>query len=431
MSKYTRYISLLLLLQILLPNLHGQYFATLKVNTKSVYKQQPLKASVTVYTSTWFTDPPDLGAVSIPNSFVLPFKRTVSGIQYVNSKQYATLEFFYLIFPYESGELTIPELNITISTPAEGEYKGVKRQLKTKPITIQVKDAPAEFKGNSWMVAKDAYIKESWDKNLNTVKVGDVIERTITIRALGTLPAFIAPSEMSSPDWASIYPREPFLQDTRTNQDANGQRIEKYRYLLETEGTFKIEPAHITWWNPYLNKSFTRSTQEQTITVAANPDLGMLTTMRDSLQTSVPSTASTNKDEPLLIFGLSLKQFSTLAISLLVALWLIIKLTFKIIRYSKKRREQYLQSERFSFDELLKTNNKNAKQQLNALYKWLLRTKGIYTTDNLRNKETQSLLDAVFTDSGKKLSKKEIKSLRTRAKQNEDKPQGLFPTINP
>jgi hypothetical protein len=281
------------------------------------------------------------------------------------------------------------------------------------------------------MVAKDAYIKESWDKNLNTVKVGEIIERTITIRAMGTLPSFIAPSEIPSPDWASVYPREPFLQDTRTNQDANGQRIEKYRYLLEKEGTFKVQPAHITWWNPYLNKSFTRSTQEQTITVAANPDLGMLTTMRDSLQTSVPASVSTNKNQPLRILGLSPKDFCMLTLGVLVALWLLIKLTLRIIRHFKKQRIHYKQSERYLFDELLKTHNKSPKQQLNACYKWMLRSKGTYTTEGLHNKETQLLVDAVFTNSGKKLSKKEIKSLLSRNKQSTDKPNGLLPPINP
>ncbi|WP_439184855.1 BatD family protein [Carboxylicivirga taeanensis] len=430
MTSYARYIILLVVLHLTLPNLQSQNFATLKVNTKKVYKQQPVKATITVYTSTWFTDSPDLGNVAIPNAFVIPFKRTISGIQYVNNAKYATLEFFYLIFPLEAGQLAIPELSIEVSTPAEGQYKGVRRQLKTKALSIQVLAAPSNFKGSEWLVAKDAYISDTWNSDLNELKVGDVIERTITTRALGTLPAFIPATTITQPTWASIYPRQPQINDTRTKTDANGQRIEKYRYLLEKEGSFNIEPVSISWWNPYLQKQYTRSTKPLSVIVQPNPDLNMLTTMRDSLQTAAVPVATTEADTPLLIFGMSPKKLTLLLLAVILVVWLLTKSWKKFVSYIQRQRKIYLNSDTYLYHQLIKAHSKSSKEQLNTLYWFLFRKKRHYTTDP-SNEWAQTLLKSVFLNKEKKLSKRELKALCEKYKETADKVSKTIPPLNP
>ncbi len=409
----------------------GQYFAILKVNTKKVFKQQPIKASVTVYTSTWFTDSPDFGSININNSFVLPFKRTVSGIQYVDNKKYATLEFFYLIFPYESGSLTIPELEISISTPLEGDYKGVKRQLKTKPVVIEVTDQPDGFKGSDWFVAKDAYISDSWNTQLNKVQVGDVIERTITVRALGTLPAFIPDIELNENNWSTIYPREPQLKDTRTRTDANGVRTESFRYLVEKEGEFIIPAVSVSWWNPYLNKQYSRSTKEQKIDVTPNPDLGILTTMRDSLNAEIPQQIDTNQEQAVSIFGLTIREFIILVVIVLLAFWLIAKLIKTITHDIKQRRERYLNSEQYWFDKI-KQEKQSPAGQLHALYNWLLiKKEKRYSLEDTENKDVIDMLQNYYL--GKEstpLTSKQINKLK-KQKKKENKNLNLLPPLNP
>ena len=415
---------------------HAQSFASMRVNTQNVYKQQPIRASITVYTSTWFADAPDLGTIHIPNAFVLPFKRTQSAIQYVNNKKYATLEFFYLIFPYESGEITIPELQINISTPPEGDYIAIKRSLKTKAISIQVKDTPKSFSGTDWLVAKGVTIIEKWSKPLSDVKVGEVIERIITIKATGTLPAFIPKSNLDEESWASIYPREPQLKDTRTNKDANGIRVEKYRYLLEKEGNFTLEPITVVWYNAYLQKQYSRSTQEQTITIHSNPDLGMLTTMRDSLSTSELALPNNPNKKPFSFLGLNLKQLLLLSAILFIAIFLLLKLSKAALRKWCITKQNYLNSEKYWFDQLLNTHHKNASQQLNALYNWLIRRPNKHYTLDSFLKETNSdsvikLLRGTFNEENQKLNKQEIRDLKKGIDYISKNKKDVLPPLNP
>ena len=419
-------------------------FARVRSNTQEIYVKQPVKVSITVYTATWFTQPLDMGNIQVPNAFVLPFKRTQSAIQYVNKKKYATIEFFYLIFPYQSGELTIPTMNIIAETPPEGDYKGQRINLKTKPITIKVNPVPAGVDVQNWLVANDATISERWNRPLTNLKVGELIERTITIRASGTLPAFIPPLHLDQPEWAGIYPREPELKDTRTNTGANGILIQRYRYLLEKEGTFEVDPVSISWWNPHLQKKYNRETKPTSLTVLPNPDLGILATMRNSLSIIQPSVDASDSDEDFLILGLNLYQAALLVILLGGVIFLIIPLIGFVKKRIRQKKSAYQLSERLYFHQLLKASESGQQDTLNALYLWLLSlNQEAYTLESIKaqlsnstiNKRLNDLLLTIFSDNTiqtkQSLSKHDIEQLRYELKIQLQKPTEKLPTFNP
>ena len=96
-------------------------FARVRMSPTQVVEKQPIKVTITVYSSTWFAEPLDFQNVQVENAFILPFARTQSGIHYINDKKYAGLEFFYLVFPYQSGDYEFPALEIKTSIPPEGD----------------------------------------------------------------------------------------------------------------------------------------------------------------------------------------------------------------------------------------------------------------------------------------------------------------------
>jgi len=419
-------------------------FARIRSNAQEIYVKQPVKVSITVYTATWFTQPLDMGNIQVPNAFVLPFKRTQSAIQYVNKKKYATLEFFYLIFPYQAGELTIPAMDIVAESPPEGDYKGRRIDLKTNPITIKVNPVPRVADDQNWMVATNATITERWNRPLTDLKVGELIERTITIRASGTLPAFIPPLHIEQPNWAGIYPREPELKDTRTNTSANGILIQRYRYLLEKEGTFEVDPVSISWWNPHLQKKYSRETKATTLTIIPNPDLGILATMRDSLSISQSVDNLAEEDKELTIFGLSIYQFSILVILIIILTFLIIQLLKRVIINVRYRKAAYINSERYYFHQLLKALGNDQQDTLNALYLWLLSlNQEAYTLESIKaklsnatiNQQLNELLLNIFDNQPAQtqqyLSKHDIEHLREELKIKLKNPTEKLPILNP
>lgn len=364
----------ILLICLSLSEAYGQ-FASVELSRKKVVVEQSIRVKIKAYSPTWFAEPLSFSNLQINGAFIQSFSKTVPGIEYVEGKKYATLEFFYILFPYKDGEMIFPELTLTTSIPEEGEYKGKPVTLKTKALAIQVDPAPPNADQDHWIVANNVRISNEWSADLNSVKVGDVLIRTVTIRAAGTLPSFIDEPEIGTADFASIYTTEPEFIDDRDDKNVNGRRIDKYSYLIEEAGTFTIPEVPITWWNPSSGKYFSRKLPAYEIQVSENPDMSSLMHLKDSLNSLGQPAMKEEKEAG--------KKFDfTFMLELLIALYVIyklVRLVLKIIlirKFVSKRKEKrrlkklrYLQSEAYQFNQVKK--QKNSKGMVNALYRWL------------------------------------------------------------
>lgn len=367
--KTTLTISLLLAV-LIRSTAQTHCFAEIALDRNSVYVQQPFKVTITVLTATWYTAPLDFDNIQIPNAFTLPFDQTTPGMFTVHGDQYAGLQFYFIVFPYTAGTFTIPPINIVATTPPKGSYTAVKVKLATPARRFTVKPVPDKLKGTNWLVAKNVSIHERWNKSLQHLKVGDMIERTIIIDAQGTLPQFI-PSLHSEPlNFATPYLQDPELDDQRTDYDANGRLTQSVVYLLEKDGRFEIPAVEITWWNPLNSKLYKRAAPSVSIQVQLNPNLGMMTTLKDSLAatqaTLHPSVASKG---PLLIWGIPWYWFTIYTLAALALLYFLTRWVIRIIQSWKAWRQAYRKSSTYWFRQLRFFTNTSASFTRN-LYKW-------------------------------------------------------------
>ncbi len=349
----------------------GQAHVAVDLSRRSVYVQQPFRVNITVYTTTWFTAPLEFGNLQIPGAFIVPFDNSQPGIFTVGGKQYPGVQFYFIVFPYKVGSYSIPPLEITATSPPEGSSTGKKVMLHTPEEKFEVKDVPDKLKEHgSWFVAKGLSIRESWDRDLSSLKVGDVIKRTLTVDARGTLPQFIPNlTEQEQVKWASVYPQPAVLTDMRSESDANGRSVQQATYLLEKPGDFVIPSIEVAYWNPNSIKIFSEKTPERKIHVAENPHLGILTTLKDSLDATLSTAPQAERKGPITIFGLRLRALIPLAILLLFALYLAARLCVRAAAKIKEWWRQYLLSEKYLFRKFMRSTDEPARL-LSALYRW-------------------------------------------------------------
>ncbi|HEY4323453.1 MAG TPA: BatD family protein [Mucilaginibacter sp.] len=345
-------------------------FAQTQLDRRSVYAQQPFKVTFTVLTATWYTAPLEFDNLQIPNAFILPFDRTMPGMFTIKGKQYAGLQFYFIVFPYKEGHYTLPAINIVATTPPVGDSKAKKVNIKTQPLSYIVKPVPKSFAGANWFVAKDAVINQIWDKPLNKLKVGDVINSTISINARGTLPQFIPELPTDSLDWAGVYPGHTTLADTRDDYDANGRSTQTVTYLLEKEGNFTLPVSTIEWFNPNNSRFYKRHTPVRKIHVAANPNLGILTTLKDSLKAKQPVKATINtKHGPYLVFGIPWYYFALYSVAAICIIYVIVRVLINIGKWLYGRYKSYLVSEQYWFGKF-KRSSLAYPALLKSLYAW-------------------------------------------------------------
>lgn len=344
-----------------------------QINKSAVYVGEPVEVSISIFTSTWFTSGVNPGNIKVNDAFTIYF-RSLSSSKQIKGQTYAGVTLYFNVFPYDDEDIIFPSLEFTVETPDKGGYKGVKRVVKTPERAIKVKPVPPGFNKNEWLVTSNMTASDKWSGNMNAVKVGDVLERKITRNVAGTVSELVPPVVWDTISNVSLYPTRSNVDSKKTKTSISAIRTDGIRYLFEKEGEVVIPEKELTWYNPRAKKLFKRTLKGYTILVKPNPDLGMLETMRDSLQVSVPvASAGVEEEEgPKTILGLSIKEFLMLLLVVTVGGYFLIKIFKRIYKNLKTKRAVYIVSEAYFFKEFIKSiNSHNSKEILNALYNWI------------------------------------------------------------
>ena len=127
------------------------------------------------------------------------------------------------------------------------------------------------------------------------------------------------------------------------------------------------------WWNPRTSTMQKRTLKKVVISVAPNPDLGMLKSIRDSLSL-VKATLEEEElpAEKTSILGLSPSLFVGAVLILLLAIYLFVRIYGSLKRAFLNDREQYKNSEKYYFMQYRKAvrlKNRTLAQQ--SLYRWI------------------------------------------------------------
>lgn len=374
MVKTLRIHALVLLFQLtcLGSFAQGHLFSTVSVNQNAVYVGQPVEVTVSVYTSTWFTRGVDPGNIKVNGAFTIYF-RSVSSTESFNGKTYAGVKMIFNVFPYDDEDLIFPSLVINVETPDEGTSKGIPRHVNTKSRTIVVKSVPVNYDSEAWMVSSGVSVKQNWIGDKNNVRVGSVIERYVVREVEGSVAELIPPIHWDTISGVSLYPTRAEVKNNKTRTAIRASRTDGIKYLFEEEGEIELPELVILWWNPQTGKMQKRTLKKVVLNVRANPDLGMLKSIRDSLVVQNPGFEGEDASkEKTRILGLSLREFIMAICLLLILLYASYKIFGPLKRALLKRREEYRSSERFYFNKFRKAaRSKNKALTRQTLYRWI------------------------------------------------------------
>ncbi|WP_083923262.1 BatD family protein [Echinicola pacifica] len=375
--KKTRFIWLIMLLWCALPavmesSVYGQkVWSEVSLNRSSVYLGQPVEVRIVVYTSTWFTSGIDPGNIKVNGAFTTYF-RPVSKSFTKDSQTYAGVELIYNVFPFKEENITFPVLDLTVESPAEGEYKGREIKLKTQAKSIRVKHIPDGVPRDEWLVATGLQVNQNWSSNADSAKVGDVWVRKINRSVQGTMASLVPPTIWDSIPGISEYPLRSEMDDQESKTAISASRLDQVQYLFEKPGTVTFPAITYYYYHARNEKLYKRTLPERKVIVRENPDLGMLLTLKDSLQATAAVTDEVTEDQPFSLFGLNWKQLIFACLGLAIAIFMLIKLILNLWGKWKKHHAAYLVSEAYFWKMLKKSFAKGGKQEISkSLYRWV------------------------------------------------------------
>jgi len=197
----------------------------------------------------------------------------------VNGVNYSVTERKYAIFPQKSGQLTIKPLVLTAEVLTSGRpsfnsffnsQMSKTKRIESKAITLDVKPAPASFNGKHWLSAEQLVLKQEWSGDIEQMKVGEPLTRTLTLVANGTtvgqLPELNA---INTNDQLKAYPDQPVLKEEKKVDGLLAFREEKCALIPSKAGSYTLAAIEIPWFNTISKKMETARIPETALTAVA------------------------------------------------------------------------------------------------------------------------------------------------------------------
>jgi len=144
----------------------------------------------------------------------------------------------------------------------DGSSNFVFRNLNTRRvtafiegITIDVLERPVAIQGNDfWLPVSNLTLEESWSTDINNLKVGDSVVRTVTMTADGLDGAVLPPFGPEEIEGLNLYPDPAEIERTFVEGAIVGTRIETTSIVPIASGNVLIPEISIPWWNINTNQ---------------------------------------------------------------------------------------------------------------------------------------------------------------------------------
>ncbi|MCG9698600.1 BatD family protein [Vibrio natriegens] len=286
------------------PDLDDLFSFSMSVDNHTLYPQQSanLRMRLIIKADIRRLDNPKIIPPSIDGMKLEPVGEMQQGQQVMDGLEVTVVEQSFRLTADTAGTYTLngPQLTGSYiygdSLTGSTKVMPIKTNIEQMPITV--KAIPAEFQGK-WLPASALEMTQSWQDDqgnklspneLNKVKQGSSITRTIQIKARGTQAEFLPRIDMDYPTSLRVYPEQPQFATTR-----DGTLVMTVKQvIIPTEvGTYSLPGYTLNWWNSIQDEA-KKATIEAIELDVEQSDMGLITLP----ETTLPQTPATTVTPP-------------------------------------------------------------------------------------------------------------------------------------
>ena len=154
-------------------------------------------------------------------------------LERVNGATYAGITEVYTLYPQQAGDFVVPPAQIDVPY-ASAPPKTTLGHLRLPPLKLHA-DIPAAAEGLSYFLPTTRLtMQERWSPVPKSVRVGDTIERTITVTATKMQAMLIPPFRlMRRKEYECMRNNRRFMtKKSNRNEFLFGQRTQKAKYFI-------------------------------------------------------------------------------------------------------------------------------------------------------------------------------------------------------
>lgn len=233
-----------------------ELYLEIETNKESVYVQEQLLFTVRLYYTINGIRNPQFTELEMEDSVIQLIGSPNQYEKLIDGERYGVYEKRYVIFPQRSGPLEVPDI-LFRGEVTDGSSNFVFRNLNTRRvtafiegITINVLERPSAVQSDDfWLPVSNLTLEESWSTDLNSLKVGDSLVRTVTMTADGLDGAVLPPFSPTEIEGLNLYPDPAEIERTFVEGAIVGTRIEVTSMVPVDSGNIVIPEISIPWWN--------------------------------------------------------------------------------------------------------------------------------------------------------------------------------------
>ncbi|MCS4271535.1 MULTISPECIES: oxygen tolerance domain protein [Raoultella] len=211
---------------------------------------QPVRIAVTFWTDSWFNPPPEWPEFEIKNGSLMttPLPNQLLSRQ-KNGISWSGVRLERQVIAWDQGELRLPATEVTLLSAGQPPVTVQLPELKTTVFWPKGVEQPDRFLPAS-NLALSQKITQYHASNDNTLHAGDVVERTVTVKANGIMATQIPQLLYAIPgtDTQRLTPENTLLKSGR-GEIEGAQRVETLRYLPSLAGNISLPPVKLRWWD--------------------------------------------------------------------------------------------------------------------------------------------------------------------------------------
>jgi len=235
---------------------------TVEIETSkdSSYVQEQIIVTLRLYTTVGLSGI-DLQPLQVKDALVVQLDEKQYQTK-INGRPGAVVETRYALFPQQSGELIIPGMLYQVSLASGqrdlwdrfyGNNQNNILRLRTDEQRLNILPAPASVTSGEWLPANNVSLSEHWSTSITSLKVGEPITRSITIKADGLTAGQINPLQLASIDGLTFYNDQAQNDDQKSASGVTGSRIETVAIVPTKAGHFTLPEVKVNWWDTKTN----------------------------------------------------------------------------------------------------------------------------------------------------------------------------------
>jgi BatD DUF11 like domain len=318
---------------------------------------QPVRLTVEVLVPNYFTASPVFPEFDLKNAIVMfPQETPQNFSEQVAGTSYAGIRIAYHLYAERRGQFQLPPAQITV-TYADAPPHSAQASLQLPQLVFHAEVPPAAEGLDYFLPTTQLKVQQKWESSFKNLRVGQTIERTVTITADKLQGMFIPPLPFDVPGGLRVYSQQPVVQDQKSDRGEflSGRRVESAKYLIEKPGDYTLPGLEINWWN--LKTGRLRTETLPAVHFSATADPAYIPELPPQLEQRAP--AQKVSASPWNRYRAWLRQDWMWVAGALVIFWLAVRMIPRTARWLRDARQKQHENEATYFRALIRSCNHN------------------------------------------------------------------------